>query len=140
MGMSTPQCGTLYQGHGCKALYQGHRCRALYQGQLWTEPHSNCCHESLPVYISQLLDSILDKNTHLITTYSILTSHLMPPFQQEFCLEAVKIGYQPIKVVGSHLSQPTVLTASLALINSILKYSVSGNSFPTHSQTMMHRN
>ena len=48
----------------------------------------------------------------------------MPPFQQEFCLEAVKIGYQPIKVVGSHLSQPTVLTVSLTLINSILKYSV----------------
>lgn len=67
MGMSAPQCGTLYQGHGCKALYQGHRCGALYQGQLWTEPHSNCYHESLPVYISQLSDSILDKNTHLIT-------------------------------------------------------------------------
>ena len=28
-----------------------------------------------------------------------------------------------MKVVGSPLSQPTVLTASLALINSILKYS-----------------
>ena len=50
-----------------------------------TKPHSNCCHESRYKLTSSLTPYSV-KYPPYYPSYSILTSHLMPPFQQEFSL------------------------------------------------------
>ena len=68
--------------------------------------------------------------------FRLILSHPFQGFTLEalLCLGAIKIGYQPEKGADSPLSRPTALT----LINSILLSFclVSGNSFPTRTQTM----
>ena len=93
-----------------------------------TQPHRNCSPDPPRLKPTSSLTPCQVK----CPPFSILSNHLMPPFQQKFSLSG---DYRNWLMKGVHplLSQPAVLTVSPTLINSILLQFclTSGNSFPT---------